>query len=132
MAARRRDDTSDEVKPFAYMGARSSFGPAPDPEQVQFTMRLGRATPPRVVADATMANLAYDVRVELGAVDVPALVIRGAADRLSTARSTEQLRRALAQPQIETIDGVGHLPMLESRETFNQLLICFSDRLQAK
>jgi pimeloyl-ACP methyl ester carboxylesterase len=74
----------------------------------------------------TVANLPYDVRTQLGSLDVPALIIRGSADRLSTARSTEQLRGALANPTVEVIEGVGHLPLLEARERFNELLTSFA------
>lgn len=130
-AARRKLDPSADVKPMAYLAGRSPFGPAPAYEQVRFTVVLGRATDPKVVSQATIANLSYDVRSQLGALDVPALVIRGSADRLSTARSTEQLRSALANPTVEIIDGVGHLPMLEARERFNELLTEFANRVRA-
>ena len=76
-----------------------------------------------------MANLAFDVRDTLGDIDVPALVIHGSADRLSTARSTEQLQHPLTQPTVEIITGVGHLPMLEARSDFRDLLSTFGQRL---
>ena len=127
--ARRTPDSGTEISPMAYMAARSPFGPDPEAEQVRFTVLLGRATEPKAASAATIANLSYDVRSQLGAVDLPALIIRGSADRLSTERSTQQLRDALAYPTVETIDGVGHLPMLEARERFNELLATFVERV---
>jgi pimeloyl-ACP methyl ester carboxylesterase len=129
-AKRRKGDPSGDVKPMMYVAARSPFGPGPDAEQVRFTVQMGRSTEPKVASEATVANLDYDVRSQLGALQIPSLVIRGSKDRLSTARSTEQLREALADPTVEIIDGVGHLPMLEARKQFDDLLTAFADRVK--
>ena len=117
---RRRGSTA-----MAYVAARAPFGPHPEAEQVNFTLELGEHTAPAVSSAATIANLSYDVREAIGAIDIPALVLRGSADRLSTARSTAQLREALVDPTVELIAGVGHLPMLEARAAFNEILTGF-------
>ena len=124
LAARRKPGRRGTTAK-AYLAARTPFGPQPNAEHVRFTLELGAQTEPSVVSEAAIANLAFDVRDALGEIDVPALVIRGSADRLSTARSTEQLRHALAQPTVEIIQGVGHLPMLEARTEFNEILTGF-------
>jgi pimeloyl-ACP methyl ester carboxylesterase len=127
LAARRKPGRTGTAT--AYLAARTPFGPHPNAEHVRFTLELGAQTEPSVVSQAAIANLAYDVRDALGDIDVPALVIRGSADRLSTARSTEQLRHALAKPTVEIIQGAGHLPMLEARTEFDDLLSVFGHRL---
>ncbi len=123
MAKRRRQGSASSAA--AYLAARVPFGPSPDAEHVNFTLELGKRTAPAVSSAATVANLPYDVRDAIGTIDVPSLVLRGSADRLSTARSTAQLRDALADPTVEIIAGVGHLPMLEARHEFNELVASF-------
>jgi pimeloyl-ACP methyl ester carboxylesterase len=125
-AGRRELATEDRIGVGTYLAARSPFGRRPNPEQIRFTITLGRATEPSVIAAATIANLTYDVRAQLRRTDVPALIVRGSADRLSTARSTEQLANALPNATTELLDGVGHLPMLEARGTFNEILADFA------
>ena len=127
LAARRKPGRTGTAT--EYLAARTPFGPHPNAEHVRFTLELGAQTEPSVVSQAAIANLAYDVRDALGDIDVPALVIRGSADRLSTARSTEQLRHALAQPTVHIIQGAGHLPMLEARSDFDDLVSTFGLRL---
>jgi pimeloyl-ACP methyl ester carboxylesterase len=123
MAKRRRQGSASSAG--AYLAARVPFGPRPDAEHVEFTLELGAQTVPAVSSAATVANLTYDVRDAIGAIDVPSLVIRGSADRLSTARSTAQLGNSLADPTVVVIAGVGHLPMLEARHEFNELIASF-------
>lgn len=126
IAARRpsRDEPSDSA--FAYAMARYPFGVRPRPEHVRLTQRIGAHSDPSLVAAATVANLDYDVRDELGEVDIPALIVRGSHDRLSTARSSEQLDRSLTDARVEVFDETGHLVMLEAREQFNALVTDFA------
>ena len=126
---RRRRDTPS-TSPMAYMAARYPFGPEPNPEHVRFTQAIGNRAEPTLASRATVANLDYDVRHALD-LDLPSLVVGGAHDRLSTARSVEQLRTALTRPEVVIFDEAGHLPMLECRERFNHVLSDFVRRVTA-
>ena len=119
-------------RPLAYAMARSPFGPHPEPEQVRFTLDMGSATAPAVMGGATVANIDYDVRDALAAIDRPSLVVRGAHDSLSTERSVAQLEAALADPEVVTFEGCGHLPMLEDRARFADVLAGFVDRVTTR
>ena len=119
-------------RPLAYAMARSPFGPHPEPEQVRFTLDMGSATAPAVMGGATVANIDYDVRDALAAIDRPSLVVRGAHDSLSTERSVAQLEAALADPEVVTFEGCGHLPMLEGRARFADVLAGFVDRVTTR
>lgn len=130
-AGRRKLPSSDRISSAAYLAARSPFGRRPIPEQIRFTVRLGRETEPSVVAAATIANLSYDVRAQLAGVDAPVLIVRGSADRLSTARSNAQLAAAFPHATTEILKGIGHLPMLEARSRFNDLLAGFAERTRS-
>lgn len=114
---------------LSYVMARSPFGPQPQPEQVRFTLDLGSACAPAVISGATVGNLAYDVRDALGQIERPALVIRGEHDGLATARSAAQLEAALTDVEVVTVEGSGHLPMLEARARFDDLLAGFATRV---
>jgi len=116
----------------AYAMARTSFGPDPEAEQVEFMLEVGSATPPAVVSEATVANLAYDVRPQLRDLGVPALIVRGAHDNLSTKRSAAQLQEALPHAELITFEGCGHLPMLEDRQDFARVLGDFAARVASQ
>jgi pimeloyl-ACP methyl ester carboxylesterase len=120
------------TRPLAYVMARSPFGPHPQPEQVRFTLEMGSATAPAVMGGATLANIDYDVRDALGEIDRPSLVVRGVHDSLSTERSVAQLEAALADPEVVTFEGCGHLPMLEDRARFADVLAGFVDRVTTR
>ena len=98
---------------------------------MRFTLGLGSAISPSVLTGAAVANLGYDVREQLRGIELPSLVIRGAHDTLATARSVDQLKRALAHPEVVLFADCGHLPMLESRERFAEVLTRFAGRVTA-
>jgi pimeloyl-ACP methyl ester carboxylesterase len=120
---------SASTSPLAYAMARQPFGPHPQPEQVRHTLAMGAACAPAVVSAATVANLDYDVREDLGEVACPVLVVRGEHDSLATERSAHQLATAMPAAEVVVIEGSGHLPMLEARERFTELLAGFASKV---
>ncbi|SDH78846.1 alpha/beta fold hydrolase [Nonomuraea jiangxiensis] len=74
-------------------------------------------------------NTAYiterSVPERLAALDVPVLVIFGAADRRWDPASAHQYD-VVPNARIELLPGVGHLPMLEAPETTGRLLLAFT------
>jgi pimeloyl-ACP methyl ester carboxylesterase len=123
---------SASTSPIAYAMARQPFGPHPQPEAVRHTLDMGAACAPAVLGAATVANLDYDVREDLGRVVCPVLVIRGEHDRLATERSARQFATALPDAEMVVVDGSGHLPMLEARDRFSELLVGFATRVTTK
>ena len=69
-----------------------------------------------------------DYRPGLRELDVPTLVCAGTADHWSTKAVTDRLVASLRDPEVLTLDGVGHLPNLESPERFNDELLAFLRR----
>ena len=125
----RKPKKKPATSSWMYVMARYPFGPSPQPEQVRLTMLMGAAAEPAVVPQASVANLAYDVRKDLASFDGPALVVRGSDDKLATARSAHQLERALARPEMVLVEDCGHLPMLENRDHFGSVLADFASRV---
>jgi pimeloyl-ACP methyl ester carboxylesterase len=77
-----------------------------DPGTQRAILRLYRASPPEVLADAGAA---------LGSVEAPALVLHGTRDRYIPARFADGLAAALGDGRAEHVDG-GHWPWLDRPE----------------
>ena len=61
----------------------------------------------------------------LAGLDVPALVIFGAADPRYEPSSAHQYD-AVPDARVEMLPGVGHMPILEAPETTSEILLCFT------
>lgn len=81
---------------------------------------LVQSAPPAAVAWAQRAMAerpdSFDV---LGAADVPALVVVGDEDQLSTAEDAQAMVDALPQGRLAVLPGSGHLTAVEVPDTFN-------------
>ena len=88
---------------------------ATDPEGAAAALR-GRAERPSYVE--TLASLA-----------VPALVVFGTEDAFTTRQDAERMHTLLENSELVCLDGVGHMPNLESPEAFNAALLRLLDRV---
>ncbi|OKI65604.1 hydrolase [Micromonospora sp. CB01531] len=88
-----------------------------------------RGTTYRAMRTVLRRNTAYiaerRVPERLTALDVPVLVIFGAADRRWEPSSAHQYD-AVPNARVELLPGVGHIPMLEAPETTSKLLLGFT------
>jgi pimeloyl-ACP methyl ester carboxylesterase len=88
-----------------------------------------RATTYRTTRTVLRRNTAYiaerSVPERLGALDVPVLVIFGAADPRWEPSSAHRYER-VPHARVELLPGVGHLPMLEAPGTTGELLLGFT------
>jgi pimeloyl-ACP methyl ester carboxylesterase len=66
----------------------------------------------------------------LARLTVPALVVVGSEDAFTTRRDAERMRDLLAGSELVWLEGVGHMPNLESTPAFNAALIRFLERLE--
>ena len=62
---------------------------------------------------------AYDIAEEL---DMPVLIVAGAADQVVSLAEAEQMRRAFPAAELRVLGRSGHLPMLEEPEALSDLL----------
>lgn len=70
----------------------------------------------------------FDVRDEVGDIDVPALALVGEFDRLTPLSYHEFLAEEMPNCELATIEDAAHLAMLERPEAFNAALKSFLDR----
>ncbi len=61
-----------------------------------------------------------DLIARLPEIEAPALVVWGQQDGIAPQAHAELLRASLPNSQLALIDGAGHLPMVERRETFHR------------
>lgn len=63
-----------------------------------------------------------DHRPRLGSIDLPALVLAGAADQLIPPDRSDEMAAAIPGATLVKVAGAGHMPMLERPEAVNQAL----------
>jgi pimeloyl-ACP methyl ester carboxylesterase len=67
----------------------------------------------------------FDVMNRLGAIEVPALVIGGSADRLTPLTYSRFLSEQIPHAQLVVVEGAGHMVMLEQPETVGDAVEAF-------
>ncbi|MCH7659625.1 MAG: alpha/beta hydrolase [Euryarchaeota archaeon] len=70
----------------------------------------------------------FDVRGELGDIDVPTLAVCGEHDRLTPPEYHEYLASEIPDCELVAIDGAAHMVMLEQSEAFNERVSDFLDQ----
>ena len=114
---------------FAFLVTRAGSDAMPTPAHVELTRTLMAATSPKAIAESLRSLVDHDVRDELGAVDVPALVVVGTHDVLTPPRMAKEIVRHLPHAELVVLDGMGHMPMLEARAELNRLITEFAAKL---
>ncbi len=92
-------------------------------EEIQRTML---ATDTMTVFGDFLACNRFDLRPNLHAIDIPALIIAGEQDRLTPLRLTESLVAGLPQAKFITLAETGHYAMLERTAEVRSLIADFA------
>jgi len=88
------------------------------------------SVPAKTVAAALRAMAArHDFTDQLARIRVPTLVITGQFDAISSPESNRQWSQALPDARLEIIDEAGHLPPLESPQSYNSALLSFLNKV---
>jgi len=85
-----------------------------------------RATDPQGAAAALLGRSerpSYDET--LASLRVPALIVVGSEDAFTTREDAERMRDLVSDSELLWLDGIGHMPNLESPDAFNAALIQF-------
>lgn len=96
------------------------------PGVLELVRAMMKETPPETMARALLGMAARrDSEPLLRTIEVPALVVVGAEDAITSRGQAEFLARGIRGARLETIENAGHLPNLEQTETFNRILHTF-------
>lgn len=96
------------------------------PELVRDVHELMHRAHPEAVINALRVMAARpDRRALLPEIDVPALVVAGADDRIVPVEESEAMARSLPQGRLAVIPDAGHLVMVEQAEAFNRQVTGF-------
>jgi pimeloyl-ACP methyl ester carboxylesterase len=110
----------------AFLVTRVGLGRDASPADVELTRTLMAATSPKAIAESLRSLVDHDVREELGTIDVPALVVVGTHDVLTPPRMAQEIVRHLPHAELVVLDGIGHMPMLETRRELSRLIADFA------
>jgi pimeloyl-ACP methyl ester carboxylesterase len=80
---------------------------------------------PIVIVRAARQLLASDITGRLGTIEAPTLVVWGAEDALIPPSQGRRLAAAIPGARFVSIPGVGHAPMWERPDAFDQLVLDF-------
>lgn len=94
------------------------------PGVAEHVAAMMRATDPTGAAAALRGRAERPSYEEtLRRLEVPALVIVGSEDAFTTRQDAERMHDLLADSELVWLEGVGHMPNLESSEAFNAALL---------
>jgi pimeloyl-ACP methyl ester carboxylesterase len=101
-------------------------------QNMRLMQRIESRNGPEVLARDFAACNAYVNGVDAArALHCPALVIQGAADSMTPARSAQNLIAALAEVEVVLLDAAGHSMMAEDPEGVRRALVAFAERVFA-
>lgn len=110
---------------------RSVFGPCASQTNLQLGERQLAATPPEVLYGDFVACDVFDVRERLAEIRCPTCIVCGALDQLTPLKYSIYLRDQIAGAELCSIEGCGHMVMLEQPQAVARALDSWLDGLKA-
>lgn len=110
---------------------RRLFAPdfqAANPSLMQERLAAFLRTDPSVFRAACDALAGLDLRPDLGAVDVPVLVLVGEQDEATPPPMSRELAAGLPNAQLTILPGCAHVPQLQEPERFLAAMVPFLDQ----
>jgi pimeloyl-ACP methyl ester carboxylesterase len=109
----------------------SAFGPGASQTNVRLGERQMAATPPEVLHGDFVACDVFDVRERLGGIKCPTCVVCGALDLLTPLKYSIYLRDRIARAEMCSLEGCGHMLMIEQPQAVARALDSWLDGLSA-
>ena len=106
------------------------IGDGPDADGVALAERMIAETPEAAFRAGTLALVGFDRREDLARIGVPILLVAGTRDLNAPAATMARMAERIPGAELVTVEGCGHLVMLERPETFTELIRSFADRLE--
>lgn len=101
----------------------------PDPETVAWMTREILQVPPAIASAILVDQTLRDYRDFLPQIEVPALVLFGEDDKLTSPRAGEYIADAIPKARLQTFSHSSHCPFWEEGTAFNQAVESFLDDL---
>jgi len=92
-------------------------------------MFFGKDRRPSVVAGDVRACDRFDIKGELDQVQIPTLIMVGDEDKMTPIRFSEELAKEINNPDLEVIQGAGHMLPLEQPEVVAKKVRGFMERV---
>lgn len=106
-----------------------AYGPDAPPEAIRLGQEQMANTPPDVLYHDFAACDSFDVLDRLAEILCPTLVISATADRLTPLKYGTYLQEHIAGARLTTIEGAGHMVMLERPSQVTQVIQDFLTNL---
>jgi pimeloyl-ACP methyl ester carboxylesterase len=117
---------TDVPRDLGYAAVRLGFGAKPSAVWVEQCRQLLAAMSPIALSASTLSLLDHNVIERLSTIDLPTRVMVGSKDLVTPPKQSREIVAGVANSQLVTFDGAGHLLMLERREELNAALLSFS------
>ena len=114
-----------DPKRYLAAGAPGLLGKDAAPETVKWALDMAYQADPRALEKCLRAFTETDFRLDLHALQVPALIVYGSGDMPSMASNARRTGAAIAGSRVEVYEGAPHGLFITDRERFNNDLLRF-------
>jgi pimeloyl-ACP methyl ester carboxylesterase len=104
---------------------QSLFSPGVPPQLVEATCKRLASNRQTLLHGDLLACDRFDVTTRLDSIRTPTLVVSGTDDKLTPVRFSEALATRIPGAALQTVDGAGHMLMLEQPQRLAKLLSVF-------
>jgi len=120
--------------PISYESAvqttiENSYSATVDPRLKELAIEQMLETRQAVLYGDFLACDAFDVMERVGKICVPTLIICGSEDRMTPPNRSEYLQAQIEGAQLYTVEGAGHMVMIEQPDQVADLLAGFLDQI---
>jgi pimeloyl-ACP methyl ester carboxylesterase len=116
---------------FFSMAKKILFAPGSSSRAVSLGMQELRSCRPETILQDVLAARTMDLTDQATRLKVPALLLCGSRDRLTPPALSEQLGVLIPRARLRTIEGAGHMLLLEEPERVNQEILAFARSILA-
>ena len=104
-------------------------GDDPDPAGIALAREIIAETPEAAFRASTLAMIGFDRRDALERIAVPTLLVAGSKDTNAPAPTVAKMAERIRGAELVTLEGCGHLVMLERPDAFTAALRTFLSRV---
>src|SRR5258708_34764626 len=116
---------------FFSMAKKILFAPGASSRAVSLGLQELRSCRPETILKDVLAARTMDLTDRAARLEVPTLLLCGSRDRLTPPALSEQLSGLIPRARLTTIEGAGHMLLLEVPERVNQASLPFARAILA-